>query len=123
MAGQGCQDKRDGHFQNLKGFLRIRPVFLRSEFTFESSFFGSVFEVVFAAAGTAAFLEGTAAGCLTGAGLRSSGAGFGSSSAGAWITSEAVTSGVGFTSGAGIVVLAALAGMSIPGAALRCMET
>ena len=26
--------------QNLKGFLRMRPVFLRIELTFESSFFG-----------------------------------------------------------------------------------
>ena len=61
--------------QNLKGFFRMRPVFLRIEPTFESSFFGSagcVAAVVF----TGAFLPGAAAGCLVGV------AGFGSSTAG-----------------------------------------
>ena len=32
--------------QNLKGFLRMRPVFLRIEPTFESSFFGSAVGLV-----------------------------------------------------------------------------
>ena len=57
--------------QNLKGFFRIRPVFLRIEPTFESSFLGS-FEVVVFGVFTDAFLTGAAAGCLVGAGFGSS---------------------------------------------------
>jgi len=64
--------------QNLKGFLRMRPVFLRIEPTFESSFFGSVFVVgVGGKVFTAGFLTlaGAAATDLTSVALGSSAAG------------------------------------------------
>ena len=52
----------------------MRPVFLRIEPTFESSFFGSLasFEVAVLAVFTDAFLAGAVAGCLVGAGFGSS---------------------------------------------------
>ena len=58
--------------QSLKGFFRMRPVFLRIEPTFESSFFFGSFEVVVLAVFTDAFLAGGVAGCLVGAGFGSS---------------------------------------------------
>ena len=105
--------------QSLNGFLRMRPVFLRIEPTFESSFLGSSFEVVVLAVFTGAFLTGAVAGCL-------GSAGFGSSTGGAtWIASDDdCACGVGFTSGAGFDVSAALAGVSTTCCvAFRCMDT
>ena len=58
--------------QSLKGFFRMRPVFLRIEPTFESSFLGSSFEDVVLAVFTDAFLAGAAAGCLARAAFGSS---------------------------------------------------
>ena len=88
--------------QNLKGFFRMRPVFLRMELTLESCFFGSFFgsgvllvwltDVAF----VAGFLTG-AAGPLTIAGLVSSFAGVGSA--------DGCGSGVGMFTGAALKVL------------------
>ena len=78
--------------QNLKGFLRIRPVFLMMEPTFESSFFGSVWVIgvggkVFTA-GFLTFVAALAAGLTSSVGLGSSTAGCGCE-AGAGTTSGA----------------------------------
>ena len=97
--------------QNLKGFLRMRPVFFRMEPTFESSFFSA--SVALAGVGVglgAVFLTGAAA-ATEGLG----GSGFGSST-------DGCASGVGFTSGTGFDVLAALdstGGMSLSCVAVR----
>ena len=85
--------------QNLKGFLRMRPVFFRMEPTFDSSFFSSTFGLAGAGAGLAAtFLTGAAATAAV-AGL--AGSGFASST-------DGCDSGVGFTSGTGFDTLAAV---------------
>ena len=61
--------------QNLKGFFRMRPVFLKNEPTLESSFLGSAAGVAVFAGLTDVFLMGAAAGSLVGTGLGSSGVG------------------------------------------------
>ena len=79
----------------------MRPVFFRMLPTFESSFFSSTLAFAGVGAGlaaAAALFAGTTA-AATGSGL--AGCGFGSSAAGC-------DSGVGFTSGAGFDVLAAV---------------
>lgn len=87
--------------QNLNGFLSTRPVFFRNEPTFESSLLGSGLVCtatrVFAAAG---FFGGgtTAAGLVVGD--------FGSSA-------DGCTSGVGYPTGKGLDVLAALGGAGV----------
>ena len=85
----------------MNGFLRMRPVFFRMLPTFESSFFSSTFGLVGVGAGlAAAFLTGNAAGTAeAAAGL--AGSGFGSSA-------DGCASGLGFTSGIGFDVVAAL---------------
>ncbi len=87
--------------QNLKGFLRMRPVFFRMLPTFESSFFSSTLALAGVGAGLGAvFLTGAGAAAAA-AGL--AGSGFGSSA-------DGCASGVGTTSGTGFDVLAALGG-------------
>ena len=105
--------------QNLKGFFRIRPVFLRIEPTFESSFLGSFEGLVMVVAGfTDAFWTGAFAGSLVGAG-------FGASAGGTWLASAGCASGVGLTSGTGFDVVAVLCtGVSTTGGVVfRCVET
>lgn len=104
--------------QSLKGFLRMRPVFLRIEPTLLPSFFGSSFEVVVLVVFTDAFLTGAVAGCFACAGLGSSAGGTGLASG------DGCACGVGFTSGTGIDVPAALAGVSMTGGVVfRCVDT
>lgn len=104
--------------QSLNGFFRMRPVFLRIEPTLLSSFFGSSFAVVVLVVFADAFLTGAVAGCLVGAGLGSSAAGTGTGSI------DGSGCGVGFTSGAGMDVLAAVDGVSMTGGvAFRCVDT
>ena len=90
----------------------MRPVFLRIEPTFESSFLGSGLGAAVFAGLTGAFLTG---GSLVGAGL-------GCSGVGTWMASDGCACGVGFTSETGFDVLAALTGgISMTG--FRCVET
>jgi hypothetical protein len=96
----------------LNGFLRMRPVFFRMLPTLESSFFSSTVALAGMGVGLgAAFLDGTAAAAgaavvrLGDSGFGSSAGGFGSSAGGC-----GSGSGVGFTSGTGFDVLAALGG-------------
>lgn len=88
----------------------MRPVFLRIEPTFESSFLGSVGVAVLAVF-TGAFFAGVVAGLV--------GAGFGSSvCGGTWLASvswDGCASGVGFTAGTGLEVAALAAGVSMTG--------
>lgn len=97
----------------------MRPVFLRIDPTFDSSFLGWVVDfvcgvgivgAVFAAAG---FLAGATTGCVAPAGLGSSS--FGDSEGGA--------TGVGLTTGAGFAVVVAVTGGSIVGAGPGRVDT